>query len=595
MSFSVITEYFVQGTISPWLKILDTLYSYHMRQWVFGIIILFFLLFSFVPTFYELSEREKLPSSRSFELVHNYYSDYHFYLSRIREGYEGRFTVVERYTSEPHAGSFLQVFYLILGWIARVVPDSAFTIPAIYHVARFVFGGLFLLLVVSLSKKLFFSLFWQILGVLTVATASTLPTLVMLTDGGYRLGGYMPWFTYMDSLQRLTFLPHILVGQCLILFLIMMGLDAKYLDSFRQTLALGIFGIFLTIVFPPGIVFVGIVYGVSLIFSFFLDRVIKLSASQQRQWTRTHLLFPLLIGIMALPFFAYFQSLFTFYPWKRLLDFGTLYIVPLVWIDYARALGLTLLFGMFGMMVGFFKKDRHVFALSCWVIGWMSALFIFSFIPQQPPLRFTEMAPHVPLGLLTVYFFYSVIRWLGTFRTRFVVSSITSVVYVLLFIPIVLGLGTMHSSWLWQKDFINLKVIAGYPSIPMNNYIVYPGRTFMDAIVQLSEKTNQSTTVVVSLFTAGNFIPAFSGRVVYVGHDNTVNKEEKLASAQKFYSHQMTVEEAQSFLLDSNITHVFFGPEEQEKSGNLFSLTEIYPFLQELYRVGDVGVYIIKN
>jgi hypothetical protein len=46
----------------------------------------FFVLFSFTPSLYELFHAKDLPKERFFVLEHNYMFDYNFYLSRIREG-----------------------------------------------------------------------------------------------------------------------------------------------------------------------------------------------------------------------------------------------------------------------------------------------------------------------------------------------------------------------------------------------------------------------------------------------------------------------------------------------------------------------------
>jgi len=60
----------------------------------FGILILAFLFFSFYPTIFELQRSDKLADSRrEFILEHNYYwPDYNLYLSKIRQGFEGRLT-----------------------------------------------------------------------------------------------------------------------------------------------------------------------------------------------------------------------------------------------------------------------------------------------------------------------------------------------------------------------------------------------------------------------------------------------------------------------------------------------------------------------
>src|SRR3990167_3720061 len=92
------------------------------RNIVFPALMLFFLAFSFYPTYFELTRQHTLvDKNREFILEHNYYwPDYNLYLSKIRQGLEGRFTAIERYTSEPHKGSLIQIFYVVCGQIARI-------------------------------------------------------------------------------------------------------------------------------------------------------------------------------------------------------------------------------------------------------------------------------------------------------------------------------------------------------------------------------------------------------------------------------------------------------------------------------------------
>lgn len=91
------------------------------RKWIWNIIILGFVLFSLLPTLYELKRSGDLQPNRQFELVHNFPTDYNFYLSRIRQGLEGRWTSVERYTSEPHDGSLIHELYVLMGRVGASV------------------------------------------------------------------------------------------------------------------------------------------------------------------------------------------------------------------------------------------------------------------------------------------------------------------------------------------------------------------------------------------------------------------------------------------------------------------------------------------
>ncbi|MCJ7740960.1 hypothetical protein MUP32_06660, partial [Candidatus Microgenomates bacterium] len=62
-----------------------------MKQAIFLFLILFFLIFSFYPTIFELSKASHLSDpAREFILEHNYYwPDFNLYLSKLRQGFEG--------------------------------------------------------------------------------------------------------------------------------------------------------------------------------------------------------------------------------------------------------------------------------------------------------------------------------------------------------------------------------------------------------------------------------------------------------------------------------------------------------------------------
>ena len=114
-----------------------------------------FVLFSLVPTGYELMRQGDIQLDRQFELVHNFYTDFNFYLSRIRQGLDGRWTVVERYTTEAHEGSFIHEMYLLMGQVGRFVRVPWWRASDIYHVARVVLAVTLLPLVAVFVQKNF--------------------------------------------------------------------------------------------------------------------------------------------------------------------------------------------------------------------------------------------------------------------------------------------------------------------------------------------------------------------------------------------------------------------------------------------------------
>jgi len=593
-----------------------------MKRFIWAVLIVGFVLFSLSPTFYELSQKEKL-QGRSFELVHNYITDYNFYVSRVRQGMEGRWTVTERYTSEPYSGSLIQIFYLLLGKIDNHAPTILMGTTGVYHVSRVILGLVILSLVAYLSRTLFSSFLWEVIAFLVVVTASVWPHVVPVGDT-VRFGGPMSWWTLMDNLQRITFLPHLLMGQSLLLFLFIAGGSVETLKRSGNTIVLGICAFVLGMVFPPGLVFVGVGYGVMMLMSFFhYPSIFKKNLIPV--WLHTHVLPRTLIGLISIPSFLYFFLIFTVYPGKRLVELDILHPLPFQFPEYVRALGPTLPLGILGLILVFFLKDRKFMGVVSWVIAWLVCLFVFQYIPQQSPLRFSEMLPHVPLGILTTYVFYMIWRVCSRVSSLSVVktdnnSRVLSRVFsqeypqgdpflgapqpaspAFIFIGkifsltvpmliIVVGLGVMVSSFLWQKDFIDQKVAAGWPPIAMNNIIVYPVTGFVDGLIYI-EKNTPLDAIILSDMTAGNYIPSYTGRKVFVGHHNTVFLEKKLQYIELFFQGNMV--NASQWLSDSGIGYVFWGPQEKQH-GTVHDLKTVYPFLRELYKNADVTFYAVK-
>lgn len=544
--------------------------------WIWGVLIVGFVLFSSAPTLYELSRAGDLQPDRQFELVHNFYTDYNFYLSRIREGLEGRWTVVERYTSEPHTGSFIHELYVLMGEIGRMVRVPQGRSGDVYHMARIVFALTLLSLIAYMcrfawgdteAKKRTGRTWWAVLSFLLAVSASSWPKLVFV-DGLPRFGGYMSWWSVMDSLQRITFLPHLLLGQALLIWLVIVMTDSSFVRKTPNIVFLGMLTFLLGMVFPPGYIFLAGVIGVVGIMWFLWDR--KTFRYVVPGWIS--------IMLMGLPALLYLSLMTSIYPWKRLTELDTLHPLPFDYMEYALAMGPLLPLGLIGLIVSVYRKEKSMLPYVGWVFAWLAFLGIFHFVPQQSPLRFSEMIPHVPLGILTAYLFYIL------YRSRIFRSVI--------FVPVILvcvGVGQMYSSWAWQRDFIDHKIRATLPLVPTGSYVMYPLRDFATGIGYLGDATKR-TDIILSETTAGNYIPAYIGNTVYIGHDNTVNAEEKKALVSAFYSGRMTSVEAQEWLTGAHIRMIYFGPQEREEAYGK-DLTAYYPFLSAQYTNSSVIIY----
>ncbi|MBU1472928.1 hypothetical protein KKB64_04035 [Patescibacteria group bacterium] len=569
-----------------------------MKKYLIPMLSVFFVFVSFYPSVYEITHRGNLRPERAFELVHNFPTDYNFYLSRIREGIEGRWTVVERYTSEPHQGSFIHIVYVLAGQVGRFLRVPLHRSADIYHVARIVLGFALLMLIGEYVRKSFrgresgimnhelrkkssihhspftihHSLF-SILAFLLVVTASGWPSLVY-HNNRWLFGGHMAWWSIMDTLIRITHVPHLLAGQALIVFLVLAFSHEKTMKKSGNWIILGVLGLVLGVVFPPGLI---MMYAILLVL-FGVEMMDKTDMMKKK-------IIPYVVfGFISVPALIYLSLMTSVYPWKRLAEFDIINPLPFNYIEYVKALGPLLPLGLIGLIIAFIKKEKHMYASVAWALAWITLLAVFQFIPQQSPLRFTEMAPHIPLGVLTAYVFYSL------FKIPFGLPQGGH--YSLFIIPvfiIILGLGSMYSTIEWLKEGIDTKMNAAYPLVPTGAYLMYPLKDFMQPFYYILDNTPPDA-VVLSETTAGNYIPVYSGHTVYVGHANTVRAEEKGLLVRKFFAGRMSVNDAQAWLAKERISIVYFGPQEKE-DGGIGDLKRVYPFLVAAFTNPHVTVY----
>jgi hypothetical protein len=585
-----------------------------MRKYVIFILSIAFTIFSMYPAWYELERKDTIRENRTFELVHNFYTDFNFYLSRIRQGLEGNLTVHEKYTSEPHNGSFIHILYLAMGWVGRWVRVPWHRTADIYHMARAVLAMVLLLMFGALARRTFPQKTEEdeekkgptnlaILAFLMSVTASTWTIFVTLEDGSFRFGGYMPWWSVMDSLQRIAFIPHLLFGQLLMAFLLYAISDIHTMKRVGNWIFLGVLAFVEGIVFPPGLVFIII----SIPFIVAMEYVFANPRPQGKlfiPWAIAHLLPRGVVVLLGIPAVIYLQLMTSFFPWKQLALADIEHPLPYKFWEYMQAMGIILPLGVAGLLLALRNRQKQMIMPIAWVITWAFCLWIFMYIPAQSPLRFSEMIPHLPLGILATYFFYvsaqafsrkwpklkSLVRVLPLrFRSG---KTGAALVYALPIILLCMNLFHMYSSSLWQTDFVDHKIRGMYPLVPTGSYVMYPLTDFINAIRWLQDHTSRDT-VILSETTAGNYIPVYSGNTVYVGHDNTVRNQEKKLFVNSFYSAKMPGDQVKQWLAEENLHYVFFGPQEKE-DGGVTDLQKEYPFLESVYQGEYVTIYFAK-
>jgi hypothetical protein len=113
------------------------------------------------------------------------------------------------------------------------------------------------------------------------------------------------------------------------------------------------------------------------------------------------------------------------------------------------------------------------------------------------------------------------------------------------------------------------------------------GYLYRDEVVAfrwIAENT-PADSVFLSSFATGSFLPAWTGRRVYLGHvSETHEVERKAQTMQRYFEGGMTNDEAKQFLRTEQIDFVFFGPRERQLARGR------QPRLESVYREGNVEV-----
>ncbi|HUV42947.1 MAG TPA: hypothetical protein VMY36_03560 [Patescibacteria group bacterium] len=558
-------------------------YSLLNQEFIFILFFSFLLLFlSFFPTLYEAFQANNLGDSRRLMLwgEHNYTYDYNVYLAKMRLGAEGRWTVINKYTSESHRGALLQEFYLLTGkvggWL-RLTP------PITYHLVRILLAVALLLAIYQLIAFFLRDSFQRKIAFLLALFSGAWPRFVYYNQG-WHPALFMDWWQEMDVVRRATYVPHYLFGHLLTIVMLLSLLKRKLVWALVSGLIAGF-------VHPPSLLIVWGIWGLWILWqireTLITKGLVKIKDGLFkddifRDIKRQIVSFIFLVLVTAIPL-LYIQRITSIYPWKALTDFDRLHPLPFRFEEYLLALGITFVLGVGGMILVFWRKKETYLPLVFWVLSAFLAILIFQQIPFQSEVRFIQVAVHLPLAILATLFLVEVSQWLKK-------KTGQKVLIWLVLLVLLLSLPGIYSSFKGQIGFINQRVAAVLPLVPYPSQVMYPLKGWWQAIVWLGEETKRNE-IVLSDVTAGNYIPAYSGNTVYYGHSGeTIFFDQKRFVIQRFFNNQMMEDEAFDFLKKNRISYIFFGP--QEATLGYF---QPYSFLETVFQNDWVIIFKVKT
>jgi len=493
---------------------------------------------AFSPFIYETALISRLLPGNRYPLIETEFPpDQRVYLSRMRLGYEGKWLVSEKFTSEPHQPTFLHEGYLLMGklsgWLG-LDPVTAYPIWRLLGGAFLLGSGYFLLLKLFPEKKL------RLAAFLLFMFVGNLP---LLTERGMVLG----WFTFFDPVKRLVFLPHYTLTAG---FLNLALADILSRNYHRAGIWAFVAGIFL----PQSLLVVVFVLGALDLLNFKQLPAKGWSAFGRKKIIHQQWLFWALV-VACLMLFKISVSSF---PWNLQLpaDAAKRGSIPFNPVEIMLAFGSTGVLGFLGAFYIIARAKKEYYVIAFFLLAIIFFVGVSYIAPISNQWRFMQVDLHLALAAAMVVLLNDILKKIKSPKNWLFLLLIA----ILLLPSVVVWPMSLKSS----RMFARAKVEAGYPTIPRLPYVVYPVKTVMEGILWLKSETNHND-VVLAAETLGSMIPAYAGNTVYLGHGNqTAFFDQKIILMKRFYRGEMSAVEQTNFLSANNIKYIFWGPEEIE-------------------------------
>lgn len=516
-------------------------------------IILTALVISFSPFIYEiLATTRRLPESRYPLLETEFPPDQRVYLSRMRQGYEGKWLVKEKYTSEPHQGSLLHISYLLMGkatGLLGISPTRAFPVWRLIGGAFLLLSGFFFISTFFAEKRLRLAAFllFVFAGNLPILSKTGIPFL------GHHFSSFLAWYTFFDPVKRIFFLPHYTLSSGFLSLALAFFWQGTKIPKRAQFIKAGISAFIAGIILPQTLMVVIPTTAFVSLMKLANRSPKKGTKTRIKNWTIQSAPFWFLT-LLALTLIIFSLS---YFPWKVHSSADlTKRDLPFNCLEILSGLGVTGLLGVLGGINVLLQRRKIGYLSALWLLVTFFLVSIFTIFPISNSYRPLQIDLHLPLAVTSVVLVNDLAKLSAKKRKLIFRWAIALILLPSLLVWLV--------SLKAQKLFVDAKIGASYPLIPQKPYVVYPEKTVMEAIFWLGDRTDHQE-VVLAAETLGSMIPAYAGNTVYLGHGNqTVDFEAKNTQMKRFYQGKMTKKEIKAFLNQNRIKYIFFGPEEKE-------------------------------
>lgn len=461
------------------------------------------------------------------------------YLAKMRLGARGDWLFTLRYTHEPHAGALLFLPYVLLGKLAAFFADPAsprlFTaLVIVFHAARIVFGAALIAVCYRFVAVFLPGQATRRFALVVIALGGGLGWLLLLSGQG--LFGSLPvdWFVPEGYSFLILFgLPHLalarasLLGGLLLLFrAVEQPVSGR--ASLRQTILAGLLWLVTGLCVPFYVAVLYVILGCWGVALWLRGR--RCGAYIWRAGTA---------ALIPLPLLAYTGVVFltndALGRWSAQNDLPSPH--PLHYVLGYGVLALPAVIGARWAWRGAARPQHEAAAL---LVAWVIAVPVLIYLPIGVQRRLAE-GVIVPLSILAA------IGLRLRFPTRRLWSRARTAV-LLLVLPTTA-----------------LLVLGGAAGALTPSRPIFQATADLAALDRLNAIAPRDA-VVLCLKQTGNYLPARTDLIAYVGHGpETLHSEQKEQRAEQFYAGQLSAEERRALL--AHIDYVYWGLLERERAG----------------------------
>lgn len=499
----------------------------HRSEWLFvwamaGLLI----LLTAAPFIFGYLQR---PADTVFTGLHHLApGDTNVFLSMIEQVQQGENIFLNLYTAEPQARIFINPLWLSVGWLGKIAHlPNLLTL----HLARSL-AIIALVYVLYLFVSYFITqIRWRRWVLAALLFASGLG--VFFNPFLFDANNIYEHPTDIWIAESVTFLsalhsPHLIASLTLMVLTFYLMLRAFDTAQLRHSIGAGVASFFLAWFHPfngPTVFAVLLVY---MLIMFWWRRKIDW------YWVKHYVV----LGLCTLPavtyLFALQQTDWVIRSWSA----QNILPSPSVWM-YMIGFGLLLPLAI----VGGWRSIRLRYPKRLFLIVWAIVSWVLIYVPVSFQRRMSEgmQIPIVILAVCGIIFIFQ--------RIKSTYLRLGFVMVLFLFLPLT------NLQVLGQEFYL----FSSKPTLPY-----YLEQDEVDAMHWLRDHAGYRD-IIFSSYYMGNYIPAYSGRVVWIGHGpQTINLPWKYETSQWFWSDNADDQQKEQLLREDGVRYVWYGRKEKE-------------------------------